>query len=182
MGELMKSVVLIVPGFGNSGKEHWQTLWEVSDPCFKRVEQRDWDHPVCEEWVDKLKKAIAKAGSEVIVVAHSLACLVVAHWASEKHDAIKGALLVAPPSFAMDSFPKEALGFENTPLMAFDFPSIVVASTDDEYASIEYAQKLAKAWGSEFVNIGAKGHINTKSQLGFWEEGFALLEKLRQKS
>ena len=64
--------------------------------------------------------------------------------------------------------------------MPFDFPSIVVASTNDVYASIEYAVHLAQSWGSEFVNVGAKGHINTQSALGFWDEGFALLEKLRQ--
>ena len=58
--------------------------------------------------------------------------------------------------------------FENTPLLPFDFPSMVVASTNDVYAGIEEAEKLAHAWGSTFVNIGAKGHINTLSGLGFW--------------
>lgn len=178
----MKVSVLIAPGFGNSGEGHWQSLWEVSNPSFKRVQQRDWENPVCEEWVDALEKAIEEAGSEVIIVAHSLACLVVAHWASKKHHSIKGALLVAPPQASGDAFPKSALGFENTPLLPFDFPSIVVASTNDEYVSIEYARHLAQAWGSEFVNIGDRGHINTQSALGFWDEGFALLEKLRQKS
>ena len=176
----MKPSVLIAPGFGNSGAEHWQSLWELSNPDFKRVQQRDWENPVCEEWVSTLEKAIEDAGSEVIIVAHSLACLVVAHWASKKHHTIKGALLVAPPQVSRDSFPKSALGFENTPLMPFDFPSIVVASTNDEYASIEYAQALANAWKSEFVDVGAKGHINARSDLGFWDEGFALLETLRQ--
>mgnify|MGYP003527882900 FL=1 len=177
----MKPSVLIAPGFGNSGAEHWQSLWELSNPFFKRVQQRDWENPVCEEWVSTLEKAIEDAGSEVIIVAHSLACLVVAHWASKKHHTIKGALLVAPPQVSRDSFPKSALGFENTPLIPFDFPSIVVASTNDVYVSIEYARHLAQSWGSEFVNVGAKGHINTQSALGFWDEGFALLEKLRQK-
>lgn len=77
-----------------------------------------------------------------------------------------------------DSFPEAAKGFENTPLMPFDFPSILVASTNDEYASIEYAQKLAMLWGSRFINVGNKGHINALSGLGFWEEGFVLLKRL----
>lgn len=177
----MKTRILILPGYGNSGVEHWQTLWELSHSNFKRVQQRDWEHPVCEEWVQVLEKALEKVDSDVVLVAHSLACLVVAHWANKEHRPIKGALLVAPPNTSRSIFPKEALGFENTPLLPFDFPSIVVASTNDEYASIEYAQKCATAWGSECVNVGAKGHINTQSALGFWDEGYALLEKLCQK-
>jgi len=176
----MNTSVLILPGFGSSGAEHWQSFWERKHPDFQRVGQRDWEHPVCEEWVNALEKAIQEAGTEVIIVAHSLACLVVAHWASKPHQAIKAALLVAPPDATCSSFPKEALGFENTPLRAFDFPSIVVASTNDEYATIAYAQTLSSAWRSAFVNVGAYGHINANSALGFWDEGFALLEKLRQ--
>lgn len=82
-------------GFGSSGVEHWQSLWEAANPQFKRVNQRDWEHPVCEEWVEALEKAVKEAGSEVIIVAHSLACLVVAHFASKSHRRIKAALLVA---------------------------------------------------------------------------------------
>lgn len=174
----MASTVLILPGFGSSGVEHWQSLWEAANPQFKRVNQRDWEHPVCEEWVEALEKAVKEVDSEVILVAHSLACLVVAHFASKPHRRIKAALLVAPPDALRDSFPEAAKGFENTPLMPFDFPSILVASTNDEYASIEYAQKLAMLWGSEFINVGNKGHINALSGLEFWQEGFALLKRL----
>lgn len=176
----MKTTALILPGFQGSGAEHWQTHWERADASFVRVVQRDWDHPVCEEWVSALEKALEKVDSEVILVAHSMACLLVAHWARKEHRAIKGALLVAPPCALSPSFPKEAKGFENTPMLPFSFPSIVVASTNDPYASIEYTQTLARAWGSGFVNVGALGHINTQSALGFWDEGFALFEKLRQ--
>lgn len=171
----MKKTVLILPGFGNSAEDHWQSLWEVSNPEFKRVNQRDWEHPVCEEWVGALEKMVEDVDGEVILVAHSIACLVVAHFANKVHSPIKGALLVAPPDNSLASFPKEAQGFEITPMSAFNFPSIVVASTNDEYASIAYAQTVAKAWGSTFVNVGAQGHINAKSALGFWDEGFALL-------
>jgi predicted alpha/beta hydrolase family esterase len=55
---------------------------------------------------------------------------------------------------------------------------MVVASENDEYISLEQAQKYAEAWGSRLVNIGAKGHINSSSGLGDWEEGLALLSEL----
>ena len=176
----MMPSVLILPGFGNSGEAHWQSLWEQSQSDFKRVVQKDWFHPVCEEWVLSLENALKQTNSEVVLVAHSMACLVVAQWASNKnHAVIKGALLVSPPNANRTAFPKDAIGFDQIPSSRFDFPSIVVASTNDEYATLEYAQKLAKSWGSEFVNVGAKGHINANSALGFWDEGWDLLQRLR---
>jgi len=93
----MRQNVLILPGFGSSGPAHWQSLWEGANPDFKRVEQRDWEHPVCEEWVHALEKALEECDAEVILVAHSLACLVVAQWANRPHKCIKGALLVLHP-------------------------------------------------------------------------------------
>ena len=67
-------------------------------------------------------------------------------------------------------------------MRAFDFPSIIVASSNDPYARFDYAQNLADAWGSTLVNVGEKGHINTASHLGLWEEGLSYLEKLKQLS
>jgi len=60
----------------------------------------------------------------------------------------------------------------------FPFPSIVVASTNDPYGSLEFAKSSATAWGSRFISIGAAGHINSQSGLGEWSEGFAILKQL----
>lgn len=177
----MATSVLILPGYQDSGAEHWQTLWERENPDFKRVIQSDWEHPICKEWVAKLEEAVAEAGEDVILVAHSLACLVVAHWDTQKmHSSIKGALLVAPPDSTSAVFPTAAEGFEKTPMGLLDFPSIIIASTNDPYASIDYAKSLAKAWGSALVNVGDKGHINSASDIGTWEEGNAYLGQLRR--
>jgi len=177
----MATSVLILPGYQGSGDEHWQTFWERENPDFKRVIQRDWDHPICKEWIEKLEEEVAQAGEEVVLVAHSLACLVIAHWDAQKmHSSIKGALLVAPPDPNSDVFPSSVEGFETTPMGLFDFPSIIIASTNDPYASLSYAQGLAKAWGSALVNVGDKGHINRFSDIGSWEEGYAYLGQLRR--
>ncbi|PYM48393.1 MAG: hypothetical protein DME16_11120, partial [Candidatus Rokuibacteriota bacterium] len=37
--------VLVLPGYGDSGPEHWQSLWEAEDPACRRVVQRDWMLP-----------------------------------------------------------------------------------------------------------------------------------------
>lgn len=177
----MKPRVLILPGYGNSSAVHWQSLWEESSEDFERVHQNDWLHPVREEWVHALEVALASSHLEVVLVAHSMACLVVAHWAAKKgHAKIKGALLVAPPNPQESAFPKEAMGFEPLPRVPFDFPSILVASSNDPYASIEFAKQMAGVWGCQFVNVGEQGHINAQSALGFWHEGWAFLEQLRK--
>src|ERR1700727_2376335 len=52
-----RSRVLLVPGLGNSGPAHWQSLWEPRDG-YLRVQQRDWDHPVYSEWIGPLERAV----------------------------------------------------------------------------------------------------------------------------
>lgn len=174
----MSATVLIFPGIGNSGPEHWQSLWEHSHPEFVRISHRDWDHPVCEEWVAVLESTVQRIGSPAVIVAHSLACLVVAHWAARVHAPIKAALLVAVPDPEGPNFPAEAIGFAPPPKQPFSFPSILVASTDDPYGSLAHARACATAWGSRLVEIGAARHINADSGLGEWPEGYGLLQQL----
>jgi uncharacterized protein len=174
----MQHPVLIVPGIYNSGPEHWQSLWETSYPNFQRVMQRDWDHPVCAEWVAALEQAVAQTGPQTILVVHSLGCLTVAHWAASTQLALAGALLVSIPDPEGLEFPSDAVGFAPVPLNPLPFKSIIVASSDDPYGSFDYMQRCASAWGSRLVPIGAKGHINAASGLGTWDEGYRLLETL----
>ena len=174
----MNSTVLILPGIGNSDPGHWQSLWERANPSFVRVQQHDWEHPVCNEWLDVLEETVARVGANAVLVAHSLACALVAHWAVNTNLRIKGALLVALPNPDGPNFPKEAVGFSPLPLKPLTFPSIVVASTNDPYGSVEFAMSAASAWGGRFVNIGSAGHINSRSGFGEWNDGFLLLKQL----
>jgi hypothetical protein len=169
---------LVIPGIGNSDHAHWQTLWESTNSTFVRVQQRDWNNPVCHEWVNVLEEAVAETGESPVLVAHSLGCLCVAHWAAGTTLKIKGALLVAPPNPEEASFSSEAIGFSPVPLRSFGFPSIVVASSNDPYGSLGFARSCSLAWGSRFVNIGPAGHINSASGLGEWAEGFTLYQQL----
>jgi hypothetical protein len=63
-------------------------------------------------------------------------------------------------------------------LARLPFPSIVVASSDDEYVSPTRAALFADNWGSSLADIGNKGHINSDSGLGDWPQGYQLLQKL----
>jgi uncharacterized protein len=174
----MDTTVYILPGINNSGPDHWQSIWEQANPAFVRISQRDWDCPVCDEWVAALDKTVNACAGNPVLVAHSLACLVVAHWAARSARRIHGALLVAPPNPLGANFPKEAVGFSPVPRDRFTFPSIVVASSNDPYGSLDLAQEYAAGWGSRLVNVGALGHINSASGLGEWREGFAMLQSL----
>ncbi len=42
--------IIIVPGWRNSGAEHWQSLWAQALPHAERVEQDDWLTPKREDW------------------------------------------------------------------------------------------------------------------------------------
>ena len=175
---MMNTTTLILPGFGNSDPGHWQSCWEAMNPNFIRVQQRDWDHPDRGDWVDALEKCASQFDNEIMLVAHSLGCLLVAHWVAQTNCKIRGALLVAPPDSGRADFPKQITGFHPFPLTPFDFPSIVVASSDDPYGDLKFSETCAKAWGSRFTNIGEFGHINTISGFGLWPEGYSLYQQL----
>lgn len=71
---------LIVPGWQGSPDDHWQSHWQNSLPNSARVEQADWLTPRREDWVAALAEAIAADSTPVILIAHSLGCITVAHW------------------------------------------------------------------------------------------------------
>ncbi|WP_448104354.1 RBBP9/YdeN family alpha/beta hydrolase [Pedobacter panaciterrae] len=176
----MEAKIVIIPGLGGSGDDHWQSFWSRSFDNVVRIEQENWDEPELEKWLEKLNEAIEKLDSPVILVAHSLAVSLVLHWAV-KYDKskIKGALLVAPADVdSPEHTPDVVRGFAPIPIIKLAFPSIVVASLNDPYLSLNRAKYFAEQWGSEFINIGKKGHINSDSNLGFWEEGQLILQKL----
>ena len=58
------------------------------------------------------------------------------------------------------------------------FKSILVGSQNDPYCTADRAQAFAKAWGSDYLDLGFKGHVNAESNLGDWPDGRALLNSL----
>jgi uncharacterized protein len=145
------------------------------------VQQRDWDHAVCSEWIGPLDRAVREAATDALIVAHSLGTLLVRHWLARTKFRIGGALLVAVPDPEARGFPPQARGFSPISRVRLDCPSIVVASTDDPYGDLPFVQQCAASWGSRLVNVGKAGHINAASGLGEWNRGHCLLESLRAK-
>lgn len=176
-----RPVILTVPGLNGSGPGHWQTLWEQTRSDCVRADLGSWSSPRRNAWVTKLDQAIRTSEAPVILAAHSLGCLTVAWWAELAGQPwgwpVAGALLVAPPD--VDGSDCAGLGtFAPAPLKGLPFPSILAASEDDPYCTSQRAFDLARHWGSHFVEVGALGHINADSGLGWWSEGQELLERL----
>ncbi len=170
---------LIVPGLGNSDKDHWQSFFERLGNNYHRINQKEWDAPKCSDWIKAIDKEVSKYDSKsVVLVGHSLGCATIAHWAKKYKCKIKGAMLVAPSDLELPQYNFPCKGFDPIPDKKIGFKTIVVTSTNDQWVSVARAELFAKNWGSQLVKIGKAGHINTASGYGFWKEGVEILEKL----
>lgn len=173
------SDIIILPGIGGSGESHWQTMWERQHPDIVRFQPGDWDNPRLDGWIAALEATVRGAATPPVLVAHSLACLLVAHWQAASATAVAGAFLVAVPDPASGAFPRAAASFAGPPASRLRMPSLIIASSDDPYGTPTYSRQRAKDWGSGLVEIGAAGHINGQSGLGDWREGLHLLTAFR---
>jgi uncharacterized protein len=171
--------VLVLPGYGNSGPDHWQTLWERRHG-YERVQQSDWDRPQLADWVAGLERAVAREPGPVVIVAHSLGCIAVAHFAATPAASqVAAALCVAPADVDSEMHtPDDVRNFAPVPLAPLPFRTIVVASRTDPYIRFARATALAEHWGARLVDVGRQGHINADAGIGDWPEGHALLEEL----
>lgn len=170
----MKSTtILTLPGLGSSGPNHWQSLWEA-EYGYRRVEQADWDRPNLDDWLSALESQVRLAPGNVVLVAHSLACALVAHYAKVAPKTLRGAFLVSPADVeSSHCTPDETRCFSPIPLAPLPFPARVIASSDDPYVHRERAEHFARSWGASFRDVGCAGHINASSGLGAWPEGHA---------
>jgi predicted alpha/beta hydrolase family esterase len=175
--------VLLLPGWQNSGPEHWQSRWEAVHGD-ERVEQHGWMHPLRGDWIARLEDVLLSQPEPVILVAHSLGCMLTAAWAaiSKSTHRVQGALLVAPGDPEREELRAVLKSWSPIVTQALPFKSILLGSQNDPYCSFARAQTFAQAWGSEFVDYGARGHINADSGLGDWPEGRALLARLQTHS
>jgi predicted alpha/beta hydrolase family esterase len=174
--------ILIVPGLDGSGPEHWQTQWENILPNAHRVEQDNWHRPQARAWINTLASEIERWPGAVLV-AHSLGCVLVSHVVAACPDLrIGAALLVAPADVESEAHSQpQSRVFAPVPLPRFRFPSVLVASANDPCGSLAWSRRLARAWGSEFIDIGPCGHINTAAGFGLWPEGRRLLRHLMER-
>ncbi len=164
--------ILIVPGYTNSGPDHWQTRWQEKLSTARRVEQDAWSKPVREDWTARFADCVNEAERPVVVIAHSLGVATVVQALPALTKPIAGAFFVAPPEVDNPAIrPRHLMTFGPYPREPLPFPSIIVASRNDPFGSFEHAGDIANAWGSLLVDAGEAGHITAESGHGPWPEG-----------
>ena len=167
------ATTLIVPGLRNSGPSHWQSWFETQLPNTRRVEQANWERTCLSDWAARVREEIDSINEEIWIVAHSFGCLASVTAAFERPKQILGALLVAPAD--PHRFGEPTVLLEEK----LQFPSLVVASSNDPWVKANIAEYWAEQWGSDFLNIGEAGHINVDSGFGPWPDGLSIFERLQ---
>jgi hypothetical protein len=175
--------IVILPGLGNSGPEHWQRRWGARFPNVQFVEQDEWDRPALEPWIAAIERKVQLATRPVVLVAHSLAVSAAVHTAQRLTDTkVRGAFLVSAPDLELNpNVPVETRPFRGVPRDPLRFPSMLISSTSDPFCSPERAAEFATCWGSDFHLAGDAGHINTASGHGPWPEGLMMFTRLMQR-
>lgn len=170
----MKRPGIVLPGIYGSDERHWQTLWQVEDPSLRRFAPASWDEPDLADWEVALDDAVGVCSQPPVLIAHSLATLLVAHWLSQdpsrRHD-VAGAFLVSVPDPTSPVFPQAAHSFREPTRAPMPVPSLVVTSSSDPFGSTEYQADVARRWHSGWVCVGDHGHLNSASGLGPWKVG-----------
>jgi predicted alpha/beta hydrolase family esterase len=171
--------VLLLPGWLDSGPEHWQSHWQKRYGD-RRVTQDDWLWPKRGDWMARLEEVLLEDDTPALLAAHSLGCQLVAAWAAHSRQTarVKGALLVAPPDIEREGMPPNLAPWRPIVRARLPFAAIAVTSSDDPYCTAERSAQMARNWGAERVDIGARGHVNGESGLDDWPAGRALLERL----
>ena len=171
--------VLTLPGWQGSGAEHWQSHWEQLHG-YQRVEQHNWLNPLRGDWTARLEDMVLDSAAPVVLVAHSLGCILTAWWAAHSQNThrVKAALLVAPGDVEQTDLAAYLPGWAPIARQPLPFAAVLAGSQNDPYCSFARAQGLAQSWGARFVDCGERGHLNGASNLGDWPEGQALLASL----
>ncbi|MEN2468773.1 RBBP9/YdeN family alpha/beta hydrolase [Burkholderia sp. GS2Y] len=171
----MDHTIVIVPGIGNSGPDHWQSHWEAAHAGAIRMAPASWDAPGLRDWIAALDEAVAQADAPPVLICHSLGCLLFAHWRAASTRVVRGALLVAVPDPGGPRFPAAASAFAKLPGGDFGgVPVLAIASSDDEYDPSGRGLAWAGERGAMPLLLGPRGHLNAEAGLAEWPEGRAL--------
>lgn len=171
--------ILILPGLGGGADTHWYHRWNTKLKTARIVEQKQWNTPLKDDWVETIVEAANAAEKPVFIVAHSLGAVALAHASARLVEAnVVGAFIVAIPDLeASRHLIPETENFLPMPTAPLPFPSLQVASQNDLYCTYKRAEELSLDLGTFLVDAGEQGHINDESGHGPWPEGLMTLSK-----
>jgi hypothetical protein len=176
--KLSEADIVLVPGLGETGAEHWMSRWEQKIKSARRVDLPNPDTPNHVDWVDAVRRAVNSSQKPVVLVGHGLGVAAIVHAATDLIADVKGAFLVSPRATEnSDVLAISDSGFGAYPRDPLPYPSFVVHSQNDNLMDQAMANDLAAAWGSFFVDAREQGHINEASGHGPWPEGLMVFSK-----
>ena len=170
---------IFLAGIGNSEPDHWQSIW-FRALGGRWVDHADWDRPRADDWVADLERTDPRSRRPqgVRSATASVACSRSSGPSATTTPISKARSWSRCPTSAGPTSPKRRWGSRRpTPAGRPPLPALVVASTNDPYASFASARSAAKAWGAALANVGDRGHINLASNVGAWDEGRALFDR-----
>lgn len=171
--------ILTIPGLYGSGVSHWQTKWEQLYG-FERVFQDNWDDPQFDKWFVRLIDSIHNdvLHRDVLLVAHSMGCHLVIKSLPFIKNRVNGLFLVAPPELHNRIIKQDVSSFITDSINRTDIPGYLIYSENDPYAEPHWSKNLGVQLGIKNISVGMKGHINSESNLGCWQQGKLILNKL----
>jgi predicted alpha/beta hydrolase family esterase len=170
--------IFTIPGLYGSGKQHWQTRWEDLYG-YTRINQNEWNDPLYDQWHENLFKVLRTNGSEsVVLIAHSLGC----HLVAKSYPIIKkwtrGIFFVAPPNLDSEALRKDLSSFKSAKSEGFECVAWLIYSEDDPFASVPYSKSMGDTLRMKTFTVGKRGHINSDSNIGNWDEGSLLFNQM----
>jgi predicted alpha/beta hydrolase family esterase len=172
-------MIVFVYGYEGSGEGHWQR-WAAAELAARghTVAFPELSSPAAPEkdaWVAELHAVVGAAvrcGESITFLCHSLGCWAVDHLLTTHGTAgVHAALLVAPPSpflvfEPVDSFLPPPRRAEVWAPVATR--TLLVGSDDDDYASAEELEDVARGLGVPCRILPGAGHINVAAGYGPW--------------
>lgn len=144
--------VLLLKGWHQSAPAAFAT-WAHEGA--RTVAQHDWVRPLRGDWLMQLETAVLAAPAEVQLVAHGLACWLVASWAqvSQHTAAVRGAWLIDPLHVQTPECQVQLPSWQRIAVQALPFEAAVF--TDDgpptrrhDADPLSRHTLLARAWGA----------------------------------
>ena len=167
---------LIQPGWADSDPGHWQSHWQRRlGERAEKIEQQDWFSPRLKEWEETALEIIARQQVPVVILAHSVGCILAAKLLAQPLSPVVGAMLVAPADVERPGVPEQTANFAPISRAPLAVPALVVSSSSDPFCSAERAEEFAAAWQADLWRIGDAGHINSAAGFGEWPEGWQYL-------
>jgi predicted alpha/beta hydrolase family esterase len=131
----------------------------------------DADAPQVDAWADAVARALAEASDDgrrrVIVVCHSLACIV---WLAARpaEDSVERVLLVAPPEQDVLAGIDALTAFAALPLTTPSTPTLLVGSDNDPYSPNGVSASFGEPLGIPVTVIPNGGHLEPGAGYGRW--------------